>query len=123
MPEEAALAPYYPDPAVCRRCWAFGRVCTPPLAEAGFSALVDATLELQLERRAALHEAAREYEALDKTVKTRVRGKDGLMVGRWLIRGKSQLRRYAAKPATERTIWLTTFDALEPSGPESSETP
>ena len=86
--EESALPEYHKDPAVCRRCWAFGRVCAPPADYHGLVMADDPEFEQALDRRGELQTAHKEYESLDKTIKERVKGKDGIVVGAWLIQGK-----------------------------------
>ena len=92
------LPDYHKDPEVCRRCWAFGRVCDPPMDTQGLQLLVEPEFEQLLERRQELVAAHREYEALDKEAKGRLKGKDGLVLGRFLIQGKMMTRHEAAKP-------------------------
>ena len=82
------LPGYHKDPAVCRRCWAFGRVCTPPADYHGLVMADDPEFEHALDRRGELQAAHKEYEALDKTIRERVKGQDGIVVGAWLIQGK-----------------------------------
>lgn len=108
--DAGTLPDYYPDIATCRRCWAFGRVCDPPGAGLGMQTLDDAELEARLVRREELEPAYREYESLDKAVKETVRGKDGVVVGDWLIRGKEITTQYKALPARVGTQWRTTIE-------------
>jgi len=82
------LPEYHKDPAVCRRCWAFGRVCTPPAEYHGLVMADDPEFEHALDRRGELQAAHKEYEALEKAIKERVKGQDGIVVGAWLIQGK-----------------------------------
>jgi len=86
--EAGTLPDYHPDPAVCKRCWAYGRVCTPPMEFHGLQILTDPDFEADLNRRGELAEAAKEHEALDKRIKARVQGQTGLVVGDWLIQGR-----------------------------------
>lgn len=89
VPDEILLLPgYHKDPAVCRRCWAFGRVCTPPAEYHGLVMADDPEFEQALDRRGELQTAHKEYESLDKAIKERVKGQDGVVVGAWLIQGK-----------------------------------
>ncbi|MDP3937579.1 MAG: hypothetical protein Q8R92_05520, partial [Deltaproteobacteria bacterium] len=87
-PEESALPEYHRDPTVCRRCWAFGRLCAPPAEYHGLTLVEDGELEARLDRRAELEAPHREYEALDKMAKEAVKERDGLLVGGWLVQGK-----------------------------------
>jgi hypothetical protein len=110
--EADVLPAYHEDPSVCRRCWCFGRVCTPPAEYHGLAMETDPEFEAQLDRRAELEKAHKEYEDLDKAVKARVRGKDGLVVGNYLIQGKALTTAYKAQP--ERTVeqWRTTITRI-----------
>jgi hypothetical protein len=110
---EEALPDYIEDTAVCRRCWAFGRLCTPPGLSVGEIPLLDdAELEAKLARRAELDEAAEEYETLDKEIKAAVRGRERLLIGDWLITGKESTVNYKAQPARTLTQWRTTIERL-----------
>lgn len=59
--------PFAKDPTVCRKCWAFGIACNPPIEEQG-AAMLDADGELyeQLVIAAESEEAHRRYEAAKK---------------------------------------------------------
>jgi hypothetical protein len=115
-PEEEALPGYHDDPAVCRRCWAFGRLCNPPVEHHGLALLTDPQLEEDLDRRAELEPAHKEYERLDKACKEKVKGKDGLVIGPWLVQGKERSRDgYTVKPAK---WWETKFTRVEPTRAE-----
>lgn len=110
---EAELLPaYHPDPAVCGRCWAKGRVCFPPLTLAGVTVADDPEFEADLARRETLEPQAREYEALDKAVKARVRGKDGLLVGPFLVSGKELTVTYKPQPARTVLQWRTKIERV-----------
>lgn len=111
--DAGTLAEYHDDPAVCRRCWAFGRICFPPIEQQGLQVLADPDFETKLERRQELHDAAKEYEALDKEVKASVKGKDGLVIGRFLIQGKEEVRHYRAQEARDVPIWRTKITPIE----------
>lgn len=118
-PEAEALPAYHENPAVCRRCWAFGRVCTPPAEYHGLAMATDPELEAEFDRRAALEPAHREYEALDKALKERVKGKDGLVVGNWLVQGKALTVNYKAQPARVVEQWRSTFTRITGADPVS----
>ena len=86
--EEDVLPPYHPDPAVCMKCWAYKRLCTPPADFHGLSLMTDPEVEGLLDRRGELEASKKEYDKLDKIIKEKVKEKDGLLVGQWLIQGK-----------------------------------
>lgn len=65
-----ALPAYTDDREQCGRCPFFGRVCQPPLVNAGATTIEDEDLESQLARWFDLKPFAKEYEALDKSVKS-----------------------------------------------------
>lgn len=112
--DRGTLPDYHRDPAVCRRCWAFGRVCDPPAEYHGLTLVEDGALEAQLDRRATLEPAHREYEALDKTVKEAVKERDGLLVGGWLVQGKPVTRHEKAREARTVAFWSSKFTRVEP---------
>lgn len=82
------LPDYLDDPAECQRCACYGGVCNPPIAGAGAQVLIDAELEALLVRRDALSGPGREYAAIDRDVKDRLRGVESAVAGAFLIRGK-----------------------------------
>jgi hypothetical protein len=97
--DAGTLPDYHPDPAECRRCWAYERICTPPASFHGLQIMADPEFETLLDRRGDLEEGKREYDRIDKLVKERVKEQDGLVVGKWLIQGKYQKREgYFVKP-------------------------
>lgn len=69
--EAGTLPDFIKDPEACKRCAFFGHVCNPPLE---FDAPViadDPDLVESLDRRAELAPMKKEYDALDKKVKSR----------------------------------------------------
>lgn len=112
VPEDQALPPYHPDADVCRRCWAFGRVCTPPVTYEGMEILDDVDFEAKLDRRAALAESAQEYEALDKEVKARLKYRPRVIVGHYLVEGTEHIRHVNAKEAYAQKVWITKISRL-----------
>lgn len=122
-PEEEALPPYHAEVTVCRRCWAFGRVCTPPnlAVGEGLQVIEDPTLELMLTRHQEIKQAAREYERLDEELKKFFRNRPESVCGPFLIRGKVQPRHYKAKEATTINTWVTTIERLTVEPPTETE--
>lgn len=112
--EDEALPGYHDDPAVCRSCWAFGRVCNPPMEHQGLALMTDPEFEADLDRRGELQPAHKEYEALDKACKEKVKGKDGLVIGPWLVQGKEKKR--VAHAVKESRYWETKFIRVEADG-------
>ena len=82
------LPEYHEDPAVCMKCWAYKRLCLPPADFHGLSLMTDPEFEGLLDRRGELEPAKKEYDKLDKIIKEKVKEKDGLLIGQWLIQGK-----------------------------------
>ena len=115
--EDEALPPFASDPATCRRCWAFGRLCMPPLEYQGLTVADDPEMEAKLARRAELEGPAREHETLDKEIKERVKGKDGLVIGAWLIQGKEITRNMKATEAKSVTFWQSKITRVSEEAP------
>ena len=111
--EAGTLPDYHADASVCRRCWAFGRVCDPPAEYQGLLLAEDPDFEAMLNRRGELQGPAKEYEALDKAMKEKVKGKDGLVVGDWLIQGNEQTRNYKAQEAKTISFWQSKITRIE----------
>ena len=120
--EEAAILPaFHPNPAVCHRCWAKGRVCFPPLALAGVTVADDPEFEADLNREFELAPAAKEHEGLHKSNRERVRGKDGLIVGPYYITGREILVNYKAQPARPNVPqWRTKIERLAGEAKETA---
>lgn len=87
--DAGTLPDYIRDSAVCNRCWAFGRACIPPMDYLGLQTIDDEELAGKLDRRAELREVHLEYERIDKEVKEVLKNKTNLVVGNWLIGGKT----------------------------------
>lgn len=124
------LPDFHGDAEVCRRCWAFGRVCFPPVDHPGMAFTDNPELEAQLDRRAELDPAYREYQDLDEIVKGAVKGKDGLVIGKWLVTGKEiHPKPVPPKPGyTPNPYWKSKFELLLgpvplSSGPTPSQPP
>lgn len=112
--EKKTLPDYQQDPAVCLKCWAYGRVCNPPLlgTHEGMQIINDPELEEKLDRLDEMRESHHEFESLDKELKAVFKGKPYLIVGDWLIRGEEKLRRTKAQEAKETKYWRLTFEKL-----------
>ena len=119
--EADVLPPFHEDADVCRSCWAFGRTCFPPVDAEGLQVLDDEDLEMKLDRRGALSAAYREYLDLDEDVKAALKGKDGRVVGNWLVRGKEITRNEKERPAKTITFWQTKIESLKKGVTENGE--
>lgn len=108
------LPDFHTNPAVCKRCWAFGRVCTPPMTFAGMETIDDAEFEAVLDRRGEVEAAHREYEALNKQAKERLEGKTQVVVGNWYATGKEVTRTMRPQPE-ERIVkfWQTKIERVQ----------
>lgn len=106
------LPGYHDDPSVCRKCWAYGRVCTPPMQNEGWEVLGDETIARDLDRRAECEPQHQEYAAIDKRVKARFRGKSNIIVGDWIVTGKEGEQKKKAQEATTVKTWRTTIKRI-----------
>ncbi len=100
------------DEDVCGRCTMF-HLCLPDEAlRAGATLIDDADLQAKLERRAALEQAAREFERLDKAIKDQVELQlspdTECVVGvDWIVRSKTQTRKgYTVSASTYQTVQI-----------------
>lgn len=108
------LPDFHKDPAVCLKCHFFKRICTPPFFTGeGLQMINDPELEAKLNRRAELDPAATEYDRLDKELKEVFKGRDGLIIGNWLVSGEEKTRNYKAQTARETKYWQTTFERVD----------
>ncbi len=111
------LPDFHTDPSVCRKCWAFGRVCDPPgQSGEGIMALEDYEMEAKLSRRAELEASYREYMMLDKQVKERFRGQTNILVGDWFITGEERTRNEKAREARATTYWQANVENVGANG-------
>jgi len=86
--QAGTLPDYLDDPSECRRCPWYGHTCNPPLSATGVELLTDPELEAQLERREALKAAGEEFNHLDRDLKSRLRGVESGLAGRFQISGR-----------------------------------
>ena len=107
---EADTLPAYlvGDAAECTRCDWYGHTCLPPLIAQARAALTDPALEQALERRETLQAAAGEYAALDKAVKTQLRGTMSAVIGAFALNGRwSKQSRLNLPEALKRQYTVT----------------
>lgn len=103
------LAPQFTtDRSLCRKCWACKTVCFPSIDFGeGVTVMDEPELALDLKRRDELDDQRKEYEAIDKRVKERLKESPGLhaICDKWEIEvtKKSQVR----KATEEKTIDVT----------------
>jgi hypothetical protein len=86
--QAGTLPAFHDDSTDCKRCPWYGHTCNPDLNAVGATVLTDPELELALERRDALKDAAYEFLDLDKNIKARLRGVESGIVGKFQVTGK-----------------------------------
>ncbi len=86
--DKGTLPDYHKDPATCRRCWAFGRICTPPVEYHGLTLSQDEELQSILDEMAQTAEAHARYGFLKKKRNSKLEGQSNILVGEWLVQGK-----------------------------------
>jgi len=101
--KEDTLPDFTENQELCKHC-DFEHICCPPYEYEG-KVVVDAELEELLDRRATLLETKKEYDHLDKELKTFIKGKE-MVVGRWVITGKWVQKNVPAKEAYIQEYWL-----------------
>lgn len=105
------LPDYTKDAAECRRCPFFGRVCQPPIdAGPGATVFEDGELEAKLDRWSELRPKAREYEALDRQVKSALRasGAEYLVVGDYGVTIKERpVREFTVAARTDKIVEIS----------------
>jgi hypothetical protein len=117
---EAGEAPAFTkDPAACRRCWAFGSVCQPPVTEQGAAILESPELYQALVERDENEAAHRRYEAADKRAKAMLKAAGVTLgiCGDFGITSKSYPRKaYEVKATT-----VTSYEIIRASAAGSKE--
>jgi CRISPR/Cas system-associated exonuclease Cas4 (RecB family) len=108
------------DASICRRCWAFGRVCTPPISNEGCEIISDIEIEEQLKLREQSEEARKTYELADKNIKGYFKNKPKAICGDYMVTG--ELRTRTTKPTEGKTTeyWQTTIEKLGEKTNESN---
>lgn len=82
------LPDFHDEPDECKRCPFFGGACQPPLDFKGATLFTDPEFIAILERREELKDAAKLFEALDKSAKAALRGVPEAIAGPYYIKGK-----------------------------------
>lgn len=85
--EEGTTPDRIDDREWCERC-RFNHLCLPDMVNEGTRFLDDDELLEKLERREVLAAAKKEYDALDKAVKTEIKGCEEAIIGDFSISGK-----------------------------------
>lgn len=106
--------PFAKDPTTCRTCWAFGRICQPPISEQGASLIQSVEFEQLLKDRADAEAAHRRYEVLDKKVKETIRAMavDRAICGDFAISvTEVAVKEYTVKARTDRRVKIVRAGA------------
>lgn len=115
--DKGTLPDYHKDPAVCLKCWAFKRLCTPPFfRDEGMKVFDDPELEAKLDHYDTLKPLSSECEKLKKELLPLFVNKKDYVIGKWLIKGQEITRNMKAQPAKEATkskYWHTSFERIE----------
>lgn len=105
---------YHKNASICRRCWALGRVCTPPLEfDASVQVIDDPEIEAKLSKREALKSSSKEFVALDKEIKAYFKGRPNSLCGDFIITGKEQIRKMPPQEARDVKSWVTRIEKIE----------
>lgn len=101
------------NPAECKACPFFGKVCNPPLDfGAGTQNIEDPELVKKLARRDELAASRSEYEKLDKEVKERLRDIPQAICGDYHIEGKAGVINYKAQEARTISTWKVKIERI-----------
>lgn len=115
VPEGKTIEVYYPsklnDHKFCDRC-PFVAHCGPDLNyEGGVGLIEDKELEELLEKWAELRGPKKEYDKIDKDVKSRIKGCDSALIGRFHVSGKwIEKAAYDVKAGKQ---WRAKIEAVE----------
>jgi hypothetical protein len=97
--ETGTLPNYILDAGECKRCPFYGKACNPPLLSGeGAQVITDPEVELMLERREELGEAAKEYGKIDSVIKKRFYGIETGIAGKFLLQGAKGKKTYYEYP-------------------------
>jgi len=118
--EAGTLPDYIQDMQECKRCSFYGIACDPPIKSGeGTRIFTDPEIEQKLLRYCEIEETGKEYEGLDKWVKSEFRGVENGLAGSILIQGKWQkFTKYILTPDANEKINAIkeTFKRVDPKG-------
>ena len=106
---DGTLPPPINDASVCQYC-GFLHICLPEIKQKELEFIDDPDFETKLLRRDEIAPLKREYDALDKEVKSYCKGRDRLMVGDFLITGSEISRK--GYVVADTTYWKTKIAKL-----------
>lgn len=114
---DGTLPPPINNPGVCQYC-GFLHVCLPEIKQKELEFIDDPDFETKLLRRDEIASIKKEYDLLDREIKSYCKGRDRLMVGDFLITGEMIQRKGYVVADTE--YWKTKIARLM-GGKETEE--
>ena len=116
------LPEFCDDQSICRKCWAFGSLCQPPINFGeGLQVIDNEDMEETLKRREKLKETSKEYIGLDKEVKAYFKEKSHCICGNFEIIGKPGIMIKKAQEAKEIPTWTVKVIPILDSQEERKE--
>lgn len=103
------------DPDVCARCQ-FVHVCCPDIIINPLDFLDDDEFELEIDEMMALKEASSNYDRMNKRIKSMLKEKEKLVVGKYLVTGKFINKRESLVKAS--VYWKSKIERIEEVGNE-----
>ena len=97
------------EPKVCQYC-GFLHICLPEIKQKELEFIDDPDFETKLLRRDELDSYRKEYDALDKEIKSYCKGRDRLMIGDFLITGSEISRK--GYVVADTTYWKVQIARL-----------
>ena len=108
------LPEFHKDISICKRCWALGRVCTPPMDFGeGMQIIEDPEMEILLEKWTELKPSEKEYKEIDNHIKKYFKGRPNSICGNFVITGKAGIMKKAAQEAQEISTWRTKIERIK----------
>jgi len=111
--EKNELPDFYKDASVCRRCWALGRVCNPPMDFGPGAVVDDPEMEVKLAKWNELKPTVKEFDELDKEIKAYFKGKPLSLCGNFEIIGQERIMKLKAQEAREVKSWVIKIEPIE----------
>lgn len=89
--EKNEFPDYFKNISICKKCWAFGRVCTPPLDFGEGTQIVDdPEMADKLKEWDTLRNNSKRFDKLDKEIKDYFRDRPNCICGDYTIAGKKR---------------------------------
>jgi len=111
--EKLTPPPFHKDYSVCRRCWAFGRVCAPDIEIKGAEIIEDPEIEEALKRWEELKASVREANVLDKRIKEYFENRPDVIVGDFHITGQKVKRHLKATEERDIEFWQMKTERIK----------